>query len=681
MRALIFIPVLTSLGCVLSASDINLEAPIVKVRVHPDEAWVSRVARVTARAGSQRYRVADLPSGLTLDDVRVSVKGAEGTRLGNVAVSNEPRKLNQSEAWKKLDAESKTLNRENIRLMAQQMALEDARKVLREIQASKGGEGANRPAYLPPDPQSLLDLSRRVQADCEVLFEREKRVMAEQDKLNEKSNRISKAMEKLKNQDQKEPSVVSVEVSSPMAGEFLIEIQTRTKEARWKPSYESRLSEDRKAMELICLASVSQLSGEDWNGVTVEIAHAQTTRNLDAPKPRAGVSLSYQAPLPPPPPLPIRGGSSTQTLFLVDGIDVLNNVPASGHHLNGVVFLAPGITPENATTGMIAGVVVGPQGQPIPGAEVRIKGPTMPGDRVVRTDSTGNFRFPLLPPGDHTLVCQSNGYQSTRSSVRLAAGVRQNLVVRLSAESTAVVMVVASGTPEDEEAPAPALERADARIEDAAGLSRTYVLEGAKDIPSDAEPHRFTVTRSTFAPDLTLRSVPRISADVYLLATVQPDVQFPWFPGSPVVVFRGGDRLGELTLQALSPGQPVRFSFGPLPGVQVQRQILEARTESVGAFGQDRAWLLKQRFAGSNERDESLEIEIQEPGLRANSKQLKIELLLESAIAKEDKRGVKTWTLKLPAHRNASVEESLRVRAPHTGTIPELSLLGLPQSD
>src|SRR5512145_3151897 len=102
---------LTAFSLALSAQQPTLvEAPITRVRLHPDEAWVTRAGKVRLPAsGTHRLQLESLPSGLRLEDLQASAKGPAGLRLGDLAVASDVRVVTETPEWKKLEAEKDAL--------------------------------------------------------------------------------------------------------------------------------------------------------------------------------------------------------------------------------------------------------------------------------------------------------------------------------------------------------------------------------------------------------------------------------------------------------------------------------------------------------------------------------------------------------------------------------------------
>jgi hypothetical protein len=72
---------------------------------------------------------------------------------------------------------------------------------------------------------------------------------------------------------------------------------------------------------------------------------------------------------------------------------------------------------EAQTTGGIVGRVTDENGSPLPGVTVQVESRVLQGSRVAMTDSNGDFRLALLPPGDYLLDFQLAGFAPERQTV------------------------------------------------------------------------------------------------------------------------------------------------------------------------------------------------------------------------------------------------------------------------
>jgi outer membrane receptor protein involved in Fe transport len=98
---------------------------------------------------------------------------------------------------------------------------------------------------------------------------------------------------------------------------------------------------------------------------------------------------------------------------------------------------------EAATTGEIFGIVRDDEGRPLPGVTVTASSPALQGTRTATTDSAGEYRFPLLAPGQYQISITMSGFESlTRENVvvQLDQTTRVNAQLRLTAVAEEVTV-------------------------------------------------------------------------------------------------------------------------------------------------------------------------------------------------------------------------------------------------
>ncbi len=137
------------------------------------------------------------------------------------------------------------------------------------------------------------------------------------------------------------PSQVTIELVTPRSGDMEVEVSYRTAQARWKPSYEARLSADGKALELLLFAEVTQGSGEAWDGVQMDLSNSHPSRVQEMPTfknlPRIGWN---------PPPVPFRGASTTvEVIGSRAGIDSSDTKAGVNSSTESLVSLPAGYRP------------------------------------------------------------------------------------------------------------------------------------------------------------------------------------------------------------------------------------------------------------------------------------------------------------------------------------------------
>ncbi len=258
-----------------------LTAPIRRVRLHPDEAWVTRVGRVrVAGAGVHRLLLRDLPQGLELDDVRVAASGPQGSRLGDLGVGAETRKVTETADYKALKAEWEGVRDRQDVLEAEGESIAKELAFLSGLQAAYDKEISARMTGALPGAAPVVELSRGLQGRFGEVLTRERRRRRELEKVKEDFRRLDEDLRKRAAERSASPAQATVEVATDRAGEVEVEFTYRIRGAGWVPTYEARLGADGRKLELAIFATVRQGTGEDWNRVQVEITNARSGRSL-----------------------------------------------------------------------------------------------------------------------------------------------------------------------------------------------------------------------------------------------------------------------------------------------------------------------------------------------------------------------------------------------------------------
>ena len=106
-----------------------------------------------------------------------------------------------------------------------------------------------------------------------------------------------------------------------------------------------------------------------------------------------------------------------------------------------LVFAPVGLLADGSQTGTIDGRVLNTEGQPLPGALVRLTSAL--GEKTETTGADGSFRFGLLAPGDYVVSAGLEGLVSTEISAPLDAGARRTIDLTLRASTAEAITVTA----------------------------------------------------------------------------------------------------------------------------------------------------------------------------------------------------------------------------------------------
>ncbi|MDP2876579.1 MAG: mucoidy inhibitor MuiA family protein, partial [Holophaga sp.] len=271
-----------------------MEAPIQRVRLHPDEAWVTRVGSLRLPGeGTHRVVVAGLPPGLRLEDLQVRAQGTPGLRLGDVGLVSEVRQVQETPEWKALESEREMLRERRDGMEAQGEANQQELTYLKGLQAAYDKEISAR-LTTTTTGTSAVELGKGIQVRMAELLTADRKRRRDLEKLTKEEARVDAEMRKRTGEQRTAPTRVTVEVTAPKEGRLELELSYRQRQAHWKPTYEARLSEDRSRLDLVLTAAVVQRTGEAWDGVRLEISNARPSLSLAVPTYREGETVAWE---------------------------------------------------------------------------------------------------------------------------------------------------------------------------------------------------------------------------------------------------------------------------------------------------------------------------------------------------------------------------------------------------
>lgn len=107
--------------------------------------------------------------------------------------------------------------------------------------------------------------------------------------------------------------------------------------------------------------------------------------------------------------------------------------------------LVCGTLAAQESVGTVTGIVRDDKGAPVAGALVTLTSPVVLGQRTMTTNAKGEYRVPLLLPGDYVLAFSKSGTMGQKATFRIGAGqtIRQDATLKVVTTETTTVEVVA----------------------------------------------------------------------------------------------------------------------------------------------------------------------------------------------------------------------------------------------
>ncbi len=112
-----------------------------------------------------------------------------------------------------------------------------------------------------------------------------------------------------------------------------------------------------------------------------------------------------------------------------------------------LAIAAPFAFSQSITTADAVGVITDSSGAVVPGATVTIKSSESGESRSVTTNDQGQYRFPLMKPGEYTITATSKGLKSNITKITLLVGQEQEVNVIMNAQGNTTIVEVTSEAP------------------------------------------------------------------------------------------------------------------------------------------------------------------------------------------------------------------------------------------
>jgi uncharacterized protein (TIGR02231 family) len=261
----------------------SVEARIGSVTVYEDRALVTRAAKASLPQGVTRLAIEHLPPGLDPAAVRARCGAARvlGVDLETVHLAREGREELQK-AMAAYEAASR-------KLAAADMELAEAKdrwELLRSMRAKTAEAGERALGGGAADVKTMenvLELVAKQGADARraVLNATDAVTVARGD-----AEAARRRVEELRTGSDRTESrdVVTLDADAAAADADL-SVQYMVAGASWQPVYDLRVDDDFGASSLGLGAIVVQRTGEDWNGVALELTTAQPSAGAAPPEP------------------------------------------------------------------------------------------------------------------------------------------------------------------------------------------------------------------------------------------------------------------------------------------------------------------------------------------------------------------------------------------------------------
>lgn len=594
------------------AAPIEANSKIKEVMVYATGAMVNRTANVNVKSGTTEVKIPLLTPLLDQTSVQVGVKNSQVTLA---SINYDVEVPNRKQISKEVTTLTKrsALLRDSIDMMVAKRGVLDSERELILKSNNIGGDNG----FTAPTLQGIASYLRKDLNEIIVQqYDYQRKIQKCQEELTLNEQKMNLLYEK-----QMEPmSFLTVKLESSQATNCELEILYFVKNAAWMPFYEARIAKNDTKLHLIQKAYVSQASKEKWENVALLLSQNDPSRSNE--KPELG---KYVIP---------------------EGYYVGRNESTKSSQNQFVKVL---------------GVVRDKKG-PLKGALI-----TSGEDRKTQSDENGYYE--LLVPKKSTVKYAFSGYANTTSmatgdnvavkNVFMQSGnsnvieaksdynynnyLAQNRVVQVSPKERSL----GSGTMMD----IPQMEIRN-HVEKTPGLNT---------IPEDGADHEIMVKDLSIDAEYNYFAVPKLSKDVYLVASIPNWKKLDLLDGS-VKLFLNNMFLGESFINARQTEDTLNLSIGKDKDLAVERKDLRTYSSKnlIKTSGKvEREWMITVK----NNKSTSAKITIEDQFPVSTDNDIKVVLMDNGGAEVDEKEGKLTWKLNLKAGEKRELKFSYSVKS------------------
>lgn len=614
---------------------LNVNSSIESVTVFLQGAQITRTASASIPSGTTTLVFPGISPELEEKSIQVQGKGA----FTILSVSREKSFIHNQqqpqEALLKLQKDLEALEEKLRREKNKESVFKEEEEMLKKNQDLRGTNTGLKTA----DLKEALDFQR---SRLTEVLDQQLAIQANIRQLNEdivKNNRQRAALRESKDASSTD-LLITVSSKENISGKLTL--RYLVKNAGWFPSYELRVENISRPMELAYKANVYQQCGENWRNVKLSLSSGNPSENGQKPE----LSPWY-----------LHTFGSMQAL-----LQARNNALA-------------------AEQAQVSGRVTDISGKPVHGATVRIP------NRTVGTVTNENGEFTLqLPPGAKTLDVSFIGYGTRHITIN---GEHLPIVLQENPKALEDVIVVGYGRQKKTKltgalegrlagvairgtsAPAPQ-QREDIPLDVSASFHATNVtfdIELPYTVLSDGKPYAVAIGQHTVPASYEYHAVPKLDAAAYLIAGVTGWEELNLLEGEASIYFEG-TYLGKSLLNLQNARDTLYVSLGRDKNIVINRK-LQKQFSKHQFLGNNQTAVRNWEISVRNNKQEPIRIVIEDQAPMAAQGDVEVSKVSYSGASLDPVSQIVTWSLGI------SPKEEKKMQLQYTVKYPKDKLVNL----
>lgn len=259
---------LISISLGLNSQAKSVTSTVEKATLYLNGAYVTRVAKIDVKSGKSTMNFTDIPSNADFKSIQTS--SDPNIRILSV-------KPYLTKKGPKKDVNTKILElKDSIELLQKQISnIEIQVKVISEEETILR---KNQPSFTDSyaiKPQELKDVLDFNKSRLTEIYTNSHFLKAQQSEYTIKKKNMVNRLMALRQQQYNDQIEIELEIDALQGGISRFEITYFTMFASWQPSYDVRVVDVSKPIEMTMKASMIQNTGEDWDNIKLSVSNGQ----------------------------------------------------------------------------------------------------------------------------------------------------------------------------------------------------------------------------------------------------------------------------------------------------------------------------------------------------------------------------------------------------------------------
>jgi hypothetical protein len=610
---------------------VTVPSTIENVTIFLQGAQITRSATATIPAGTAILVFPGISPELEEKSIQVQGKGA----FTILSVSRERNYLNTQrpqEEIKKLQEQLEVLEEKLQREKNKESVFRQEEEMLKKNQDLRGTNTGLKTA----DLKEALDFQRNRLTE---VLDQQLAIKANIRRLEDHIRQNTQQRAALLETKDTSTTDLLVTVSSKENISGRLTLRYLVKNAGWYPTYELRVENISRPMELAYKANVFQQCGEDWKNVKLSLSSGNPSENGQKPEMNAWYLRTF---------------SSMQELTRARYASPLKDL-------------------SRAT-----GRVMDASGNPITGASIRIP------NRTIGTSTNEKGEFSLqLPPGATSLDVSFIGYKGQQ--ITLSSNF-MNIVLAEDTRALEEVVVTGYGASRKELTGAlagvspgirirgvsTAKQREDIPLDVSASFHTTSVnfdIAVPYSIPSDGKPYAVSVSQTAVATTYQYHAAPKLDPAAYLVAGITGWEQLNLLEGETSIYFEG-TYLGKSLLNLQSASDTLYVSLGKDKNIVINRRLRKEYSKNQ-FFASNQTAVRNWEISVRNNKQEPVRILVEDQVPMPAQNEVEVSKVSYAGASMDPVSQLVTWSLEIP------VKEEKKMQLQYTVKYPKGKLVNL----